>query len=231
MNDNFVVVSTVHPVAGRLYLKMIPESSVGLPDIYLVTDSLDRIHAKDAGWRKQFDKADERERFSDWLINRHLTAVEWGSDSMERLAERHAVTVSDLEQWCSVVSRWQDLPVTAVYDENWNEWRAVSADTAHKAPSIAGYRHIHAMAGMEGELLAVAALQGINGTTDACLDRLCRVAGAFADAGYERTENMSESCARLAWDIEQLGLRIDNPAWTEWIRTFPHQKAADQETF
>lgn len=99
----------------------------------------------------------------------------------------------------------------------------VSADTAHKAPLIAGYRHIYAMAGMEGELLAVAALQGINGTTDAYMDRLSRVAGAFVDAGYYRTENMSESCARLAWDIEQLGLQIDIPAWTEWMRTFPHQ--------
>lgn len=45
ISENFVVVSTVHPVAGRLYLKMILESSVGLPGIYLVTDSLDRCVA------------------------------------------------------------------------------------------------------------------------------------------------------------------------------------------
>lgn len=107
----------------------------------------------------------------------------------------------------------------------------VSADTAHKAPLIAGYRHIHAMASMEGELLTIAALQDIDGTTDEHMDRLCNIAGAFVDAGYDRTENMSESCARLAWDIEQLGLHIDNPAWTEWLKTFPHQRAAGQKTF
>lgn len=231
MSDDFVVVSTVHPVAGRLYLRMIEESSVGLPDVYLITDDLERADVYKAGWRRKVDKADGHERFSDWFIKKHLTAVEWDDDSIERLAERHAVSVSDLSKWCNAVRRWHDLPVSAVHDEDRNIWSAVSAAQAHNTPLIAGYRHIHAMAGMEGELMTIAALQGINGTTDACLDRLCRVAGAFADAGYDRTENMSESCARLAWDIEQLGLRIDNPAWTEWIRTFPHQKAADQENF
>lgn len=231
MSDNFVVVSTVHPVAGRLYLQMIPESSVGLPDVYLVTDDLSFASIQKAGWRDKFDETDDREHLSDWLINRHLTSVEWYADSMERLAERHAVTVSDLWQWCSAVQRWQDLPVNAVCDRESNVWKVLSADTATKGPQIAGFRHIHAMARMEGELMAVAALRDIDSTSDEYMDRLCSVAAAFVNAGYDRTDNMSDSCARLAWNIEQLGLRIDNPAWTEWIRTFPHQRAAGQDSF
>ncbi|ROC77464.1 hypothetical protein [Enterobacter hormaechei] len=229
MSDNFVVVSTVHPVAGRLYLRMIEESSVGLPDVYLITDDLEWADVYKAGWRRKVDKADSHELFSDWFIKKHLTAVEWHDDSIERLAERHAVSVSDLCKWCNAVRRWHDLPVSAVRNEDRNIWRAVSADLAHNTSLIAGYRHIHAMACMEGELMTIAALQDIDGTGDEHIDRLCSIAGAFVDAGYDRSENMSESCARLAWDIDQLGLRIDNPAWTEWLRTFPHQRSSGPE--
>lgn len=124
MDDSFVVLSAVHPVAGRLYLEVIEESSVGLPDVYLVTDNLARARVEKAGWREMFDKSDDRERFSEWLIKRHLTAVEWDGDSIARLAERHALTVSDLWQWCSAVQRWDDLPVKAAYDEDRCIWEA-----------------------------------------------------------------------------------------------------------
>lgn len=40
MSSKHVVISTKHPVAGYLYLEMIPDSEVGFSDIYQITDSL-----------------------------------------------------------------------------------------------------------------------------------------------------------------------------------------------
>lgn len=42
MSSKHVVISTKHPVAGYLYLEMIPDSEVGFSDIYQITDSLFR---------------------------------------------------------------------------------------------------------------------------------------------------------------------------------------------
>ncbi|RAT10782.1 MULTISPECIES: hypothetical protein [Lonsdalea] len=130
MNENFVVVSTVHPVAGHLYLEMIDDSSVGMPNTYLVTDEINHANVHKVGWRAELDKVGYAEPYSELLINKHLTSVDWGSVDMLQLAKRHGVLAFDLYQWCSTVLRWQDLPVNAEYDEILSEWTTVSANTA-----------------------------------------------------------------------------------------------------
>jgi hypothetical protein len=52
MSSKHVVISTKHPVAGYLYLEMIPDSEVGFSDIYQITDSLFRADVLPCDWRE-----------------------------------------------------------------------------------------------------------------------------------------------------------------------------------
>ncbi|MFZ6826212.1 hypothetical protein [Klebsiella pneumoniae] len=53
MSSKHVVISAKHPVAGYLYLEMIPDSEVGFSDIYQITDSLFRADVLPSDWREQ----------------------------------------------------------------------------------------------------------------------------------------------------------------------------------
>lgn len=47
-----VVVTSSHPSLGPLYWYMVSEASVGGPDFYSITDSIERALLLDAGWRE-----------------------------------------------------------------------------------------------------------------------------------------------------------------------------------
>ena len=116
MSSKNVVISAKHPVAGNLYLEMIPDSEVGFSDIYQITDSLFRADVLPSDWREQ-----KRQWVKEFLghgswdvyyIKQHVNRINWfGNDSIKKIEVRHSLSIMELIEWVSDPGRWMDIAV------------------------------------------------------------------------------------------------------------------------
>ncbi|NPE55901.1 hypothetical protein HLB25_10305 [Dickeya dadantii] len=113
-----VVISTSHPVAGRLYLEMISERDVGLPDVYLITDELWRAETYKKGWREEYI------HLYPYKVEKHLAAVD--ANCICRIAEKYGIAESELWSLCRNIACWNDLSVVTEYNETMGEWIAIN---------------------------------------------------------------------------------------------------------
>lgn len=116
MSSKHVVISTKHPVAGYLYLEMIPDSEVGFSDIYQITDSL---------FRADVLPCDRREHKRQWgkdflghgswdvyYIKQHVNRINWfGNDSIKKIKVRYSLSIKELIDWVSDPDHWIDIAV------------------------------------------------------------------------------------------------------------------------
>ena len=82
------------------------------------------------------------------------------------------------------------------------------------AVSVRGWRHVHALANMEGLLMGIAAAQRIRGyLTPSDLNQIAFIGFEFVRSGYRNVLAMSPSCTILAESVESLGLQLDESQW------------------
>ncbi|MEB5771418.1 hypothetical protein [Klebsiella pneumoniae] len=116
MSSKHVVISTKHPVAGYLYLEMIPDSEVGFSDIYQITDSLFRADVLPCDWREH-----KRQWGKDFLghgswdvyyIKQHVNRINWfDNDSIKKIKFRYSLSLKELIDWVSDPDHWIDIAV------------------------------------------------------------------------------------------------------------------------
>ncbi|HBT2131917.1 hypothetical protein ACAF91_26315 (plasmid) [Klebsiella pneumoniae] len=116
MSSKHVVISTKHPVAGYLYLEMIPDSEVGFSDIYQITDSLFRADVLPCDWREH-----KRQWGKDFLghgswdvyyIKQHVNRINWfGNDSIKKIKVRYSLSIKELIDWVTDPDHWIDIAV------------------------------------------------------------------------------------------------------------------------
>ena len=96
---------------------------------------------------------------------------------------------------------------------------------ASKEVCIKGWRHIHALSCMEGDLMVISAEQGITGQVDDLhLHQLSNIAWLFAQEGYTDTQKLSAGVAALAHTVEQLALEISTYEWSWWIKSYQEEE-------
>lgn len=79
---------------------------------------------------------------------------------------------------------------------------------------IRGWRHIHALAVMEGHLLAIAAAKRVRGHSTPCeITQVAFTGIEFVRSGYSNRLAMNASCKEIAESVEQLALQIDEDEW------------------
>lgn len=121
MIQQMVLLGAVHPVAGYLFLEVIPDSEVGYVDIYQLTDRLyagDYLVINNPEWRRREPAFDGRP-WDEWVIREHLSRIDWYSnDTIQRLCQRHNLSCADLHKWGEDVARWEDVPVMVVRDSH-----------------------------------------------------------------------------------------------------------------
>ncbi|CNI93529.1 hypothetical protein ACVSUC_20480 [Yersinia enterocolitica] len=125
-DQSFVVVGAEHPVAGTLYLQIIPDSEVGYSDIYQLSDWLGNADVRRSDWREHaIGKLTSSNAHSSlkWFIER----IEWYQDEDEIalgtscrtcLAKKYGLTVMELKKWADDVLRWKDIPVETKWDDS-----------------------------------------------------------------------------------------------------------------
>lgn len=119
MAQPMVLLGAVHPVAGYLFLELIPDSEVGFADIYQLTDSLycgDYLVINKPEWRRR-EPAYDGQPWGEWVIREHLSRIDWYSnESLQRLCHKHNLSCSDLRKWGANLTRWVDIPVMVELD-------------------------------------------------------------------------------------------------------------------
>lgn len=91
---------------------------------------------------------------------------------------------------------------------------------------IEGWRHLHALAGMEGRLMVIAAAQRVRGHLTANeRTEIAFIGIEFVRAGYSIRPALQMSCAMLAASVEQLALQVDEG---EWIWAVDYESGAWQ---
>ena len=82
------------------------------------------------------------------------------------------------------------------------------------AECIKGWRHLHALACMEGRLMVIAAARRIRGyATESERNEIAFTGIEFVRAGYSVRPALNFSCGMLAASVEQLALQIDAREW------------------
>lgn len=75
---------------------------------------------------------------------------------------------------------------------------------------ISGWRHLHALAGMEGRLMVMAAASRVRGyLTESERTEIAFTGIEFVRAGYSVRPALQMRCAMLAARVEQLALQLD----------------------
>lgn len=101
--------------------------------------------------------------------------------------------------------------------------RCVSGENAE---CIKGWRHLHALACMEGRLMVIAAARKIRGyVTESERNEIAFTGIEFVRAGYSVRPELNISCAMLAASVEQLAMQIDE---REWIWAVDYESGAWQ---
>lgn len=123
MSEQRVVIGAEHPVAGALYFQVIPDSEVGLVDLYRVTDSLlgGFLELYRSSWRLHEPDfyRDRRQPWHETVIKNHLSMIKWHEDDgISRLCKKYHISCSDLQQWATDVQQWADVPVMVDVDES-----------------------------------------------------------------------------------------------------------------
>lgn len=116
MRSKYVVISAKHPIAGNLYLEMIPDSEVGFSDIYQITDSLFRADVLPSDWREQKWKwGKEFLGHGSWdvyYIKQHVNRINWfDNDVIKTIEARNSLSIKELIDWVSDPGRWIDIAV------------------------------------------------------------------------------------------------------------------------
>ncbi|MCV9879267.1 hypothetical protein [Brenneria izbisi] len=125
MHNNFVVVGSVHPQIGCLFLERIPNCEVGYVDIYQVTDSLSRADVHTAGWREHLSY--ESPPFDIRAISEHISRVDWYDNShVHEICWKNNLPIKELREWSLDIRRWQDIPVIAKRDGQGNGYEAIT---------------------------------------------------------------------------------------------------------
>lgn len=94
------------------------------------------------------------------------------------------------------------------------------------AEYVKGWRHLHALACMEGRLMAIAAAQRIRGhLTESERNEISFTGIEFVRAGYSVRTALDISCGLLAASVEQLALQVDE---REWIWAVDYESGAWQ---
>lgn len=89
---------------------------------------------------------------------------------------------------------------------------------------IKGWRHTHALAVMEGHLLAIAAAKRVRGHSTPCeITQVAFTGIEFVRSGYSNKLAMNASCKEIAESVEQLALQIDE---CEWIWAVDYESGA-----
>lgn len=120
MTEQRVLLGAEHPVAGMLYLKVIPDSEVGYADIYQITGSLygNFLVSMAPDWRRHEPTFDGRP-WDEWVICQHLSRIDWYSnDEIREICHKHSLSCSDLERWGEDAGRWKDVPVMVGREED-----------------------------------------------------------------------------------------------------------------
>lgn len=87
--------------------------------------------------------------------------------------------------------------------------------TGENAECIKGWRHLHALACMEGRLMVIAAAQSVRGhLTESERNEIAFTGIEFVRAGYSVRPALNISCGMLAASVEQLAMQIDTSEWT-----------------
>ena len=98
--------------------------------------------------------------------------------------------------------------------------------TEEGAVRVRGWRHLHALAGMEGRLMVIAAARRIRGhLTESERNEIAFTGIEFVRAGYSIRPALADSCSMLAARVEQLALQIDE---REWIWAVDYESGAWQ---
>ena len=118
MKEKQVVIGAEHPVVGMLYLQVIPDSEVGLVDIYRVTDSIfgGFLEVYSHNWRlyKPEFYRDKNRPWHETVIEQHISMIRWYEDKeVSRICAKHDVPCEDLHQWATDVHIWRDVPLTS----------------------------------------------------------------------------------------------------------------------
>lgn len=116
MSSKYVVISAKHPVAGNLYLEMIPDSEVGFADIYQITNSIFRADVLPSDWREQKRKWGKAflgcGSWDVYYIKQHVNRINWfDNDEIKRIVVRHSLSIKELNDWVAVPWRWKDVAV------------------------------------------------------------------------------------------------------------------------
>lgn len=91
---------------------------------------------------------------------------------------------------------------------------------------ISGWRHLHALAGMEGRLMVMAAASRVRGyLTESERTEIAFTGIEFVRAGYSVRPALQMRCAMLAARVEQLALQLDGG---EWIWAVDYESGAWQ---
>jgi len=94
------------------------------------------------------------------------------------------------------------------------------------AECIKGWRHLHALACMEGRLMAIAAAQRVRGhLTESERNEIAFTGIEFVRTGYSVRPALNFSCGMLAASVEQLALQIDA---REWVWAVDYEQGAWQ---
>lgn len=121
MKEHRVLVGAKHPIAGMLYLEVIPDSEVGLVDIYRINGSRLGMHLNtySSNWRQcEPDFYHNRNQpWHEWVIQNHLSMVNWCEDrEILSICHTHNILCSDLHAWANDVRRWMDVHVMVETD-------------------------------------------------------------------------------------------------------------------
>ncbi|MGF6282259.1 hypothetical protein ABH908_000256 [Pseudomonas frederiksbergensis] len=142
-----VVVTSSHPSLGPLYWRFVSEASVGGPDFYSITDSIEQALLLDAGWRngtspnyygghialmlRDKDQIEEiggfDDEFGEWAEINLSGPVSW-------LRRRSGQTAEDFLAWLKK-AEWVDVPGPARLEQLVDlgfsfEWQQVRTEAA-----------------------------------------------------------------------------------------------------
>lgn len=92
------------------------------------------------------------------------------------------------------------------------------------AECIKGWRHLHALACMEGRMMVIAAAQRVRGhLTESERNEIAFTGIEFVRAGYSVRPALNFSCGMLVASVEQLAIQIDE---REWIWAVDYESGA-----
>ncbi|MEL7631370.1 hypothetical protein AAGW04_20575 [Pectobacterium aroidearum] len=112
MCNDFVVIGTIHPQIGCLFLERIPDSEVGYVDIYQITNLLSRADVRTAGWREYLSY--ENPPFDIRAVSEHIRRIDWYDNShVHDICWKNHIQIKELREWSLDIQRWKDIPVIA----------------------------------------------------------------------------------------------------------------------